>query len=196
MRLRRLRIEGLEMIHVTNLLPMAPFVGGLVALYLTSRRGYSAPGLVAEGSEQEVQVFQYPRGILKAIFASAVILPLVFFLLPDEAVQDARPLFNFGALVLGGLLLYAWAYLHQYRIVVERGVIKYGAFFLTSVDLRRVTSIKYFWVGNGINLKLFDNNKRIAIFEGGIEDFDAFAKTVRRRLPDTIHAETIGKASF
>lgn len=184
------------MIHVTNLLPMAPFVGGLVALYLTSRRGYSAPGLVAEGSEQEVQVFQYPRGILKAIFASAVILPLVFFLLPDEAVQDARPLFNFGALVLGGLLLYAWAYLHQYRIVVERGVIKYGAFFLTSVDLRRVTSIKYFWVGNGINLKLFDNNKRIAIFEGGIEDFDAFAKTVRRRLPDTIHAETIGKASF
>lgn len=75
-------------------------------------------------------------------------------------------------------------------------MIKYGAFFLTSVDLRKVTSIKYFWVGNGINLKLFDNNKRIAIFEGGVENFDGFAKAVRRRLPDTIHAEAVGKASF
>lgn len=196
MRLRRLRIEGLEMNHVTNPLPMAPLVGGLVALYLTSRREHSAQGSATEGSEQKVQVFQYPRGILKAIFASAIILPLVFFLLPDEAVQDARPAFNFVAVVLGGLLLYTWAYLHQYRIVVEPGIIKYGAFFLTIVDLRRVTSIKYFWVGNGINLKLFDNNKRIAIFEGGIENFDAFAKAVRRRLPDTIHVEAVGKASF
>lgn len=182
--------------HVFNLLPAAPLVGVLVARYLTSRRGHSAQGSATEGGEQKVQIFQYPRRILKAIFASAIIITLALFLLPDTAVQDARPLFNLGAVVLGGLVLYAWAYLHQYRIVVEPDMIKHGAFFLTTVDLRRVRSIKYSWVGNGISLKLFDSNKRIAVFEGGIENFDAFAKAVRRRLPDTIYAETVGKASF
>lgn len=184
--------------HMVGLLPMAPLAGGMVALYLTSRRSRPVPGSLVthEGSEPEVQVFQYPRGILKAIFASAILLPLVFFLLPDSAVQDARPLFNLGAVVFGGLLIYAWAYLHQYRVVVGQGFIKYGAFRLSSLDLRKVTAIKYFWVGNGINLKLFDNDKRIAMFEGGIEDFDAFAKAVRRRLPPDIHVETVGKASF
>jgi hypothetical protein len=142
------------------------------------------------------QVFMYPRGIVKTIFASAVILPLVFLLLPDSAVQDARPMFNFAAAILGGVLLFAWAYLHKYRILVTRTEIRYGAFRVSSIDLRRVTAIIYFWVGNGINLKLFSKDKRIGLFEGGVENFDAFAKAVRQRLPQDVRTETVGKASF
>lgn len=184
---------------IANLAPLTPLVAGLVVRYLISRRDdgpLDESGILEDENVVTPRVFKYPRGIVKAIFASAIFLPLVFFLLPDSAVQDARALFNFAAILFGTALLFAWAYLYKYRILVTRDEIRYGAFKVASIDLRHVTSIRYFWVGNGINLKLFSKNKRVGLFEGGVENFDAFAKVVRRRLPQDAQVETIGKASF
>jgi hypothetical protein len=184
---------------IANLAPLTPIVAGLVVRYLISRRDggpLDEPGILEDEDVATPRVFMYPRGIVKAIFASAIFLPLVFILLPDSVVQDARPLFNLGAVLFGAALLFAWAYLYKYKILVTRDEIRYGAFKVASIDLSHVTSIRYFWVDNGINLKLFSKNKRIDLFEGGIENFDAFAKVVRRRLPQDAQVETIGKASF
>ena len=187
------------MIGIASLAPLTPLIAGVIAHYLVSRRdsGLMAKSDALMGDEVDTpRVFIYPGGIVKAIFVSAVILPLAFFLLPDSAVQDARAMFNFAAVILGGLLLFAWAYLRRYSILVTRNEIRYGAFRTASIDLKRVTAISYFWVGNGVSLKLFSGDERIGLFEGGIENFDAFAKAVRRRLPKSAREEVAGKASF
>lgn len=199
----RLRItprdEEIIVTDIVNLAPLAPLVTALVVRYLVSRRDDAMLREVHHEKNEDLkapQVFAYPRGIVKATFVSAIVLPLVFFLLPDAAVQDARSLFNVGAVILGGLLLFSWVYLYKYRIIVTRNEIRYGAFKTSSIDLSRVTSIKYFWIDNGINLKLFRDNRRIGFFEGGVENFDTFAKAVRKRLPEGVQVETTGKASF
>jgi hypothetical protein len=187
------------MTSITSLAPLTPLIAGIVAHYLVSRREDRLAAASDARFEDEMdtpRVFRYPRGIVKAVFASAVVLPLVFLLLPDSAVQDARPMFNFAAVVLGGLLLFAWAYLHKYSILVTRNEVRYGAFRMTSIDLRCVTAISYFWVGNGVSLKLFSGDQRIGLFEGGVENFDTFAKMIRRRLPKSAREEVAGRASF
>lgn len=184
---------------LTSLVPLTPLVVGLAVACLMSRR--KNPALEAEvGAGDDdlnaTHVFRYPPGILKGVFACAVILPLVFLLLPDSAVQDARGMFDVGAVVFGGLLWFAWAYLYRYRIAVMRNEVRYGAFRMASIDLHQVTAIRYFRVGNGIHLKLLSGSRRIGYFEGGIENFDGFAKAVRRRLPADVRTETVGSASF
>lgn len=72
----------------------------------------------------------------------------------------------------------------------------YGAFRPRTINLNNVTRIHYYWVNNGISLKLFAGKKRVAIFEGNVEHFDAFAKAVRRRIPKDAVAEAVGQASF
>jgi hypothetical protein len=183
---------------LTSLAPLTPLAAGLAVGYLMSRRKHVVEAGVGAGGDDAnaAHVFMYPRGILKGVFACAIILPLVFLLLPDAAVQDARGLFNFGAIVFGGLLWFSWIYLYRYRIVVTRNEVRYGAFRMSSIDLKQVTAIKYFWVGNGIHLKLLSGSRRIGYFEGGIENFDGFAKAIRQRLPNDVHAETVGSASF
>lgn len=182
--------------HLIYLAPLGPVLAGLVTGYLMSRDKRTASTTASEGGYTEVQVFKYPRGILKVCLAGSILFPLGLFLLPDSLVQDTRALGNVIATCFAFALLGACAYMYKFKIIVERDILKYGAFFTTSVDLRRVTAIKYYWVGDGISLKLFDHNKRIAIFEGNIENFDAFAKAVRRCLPAAVHVETVGKASF
>lgn len=187
------------MANIANLAPLTPFVSALIVRYLVLRRNDGAMIEAIRDESGDIaapQVFMYSRGIIKIIFASAIFLPLVLLLLPDSVVQDARPLFDFSAFVFAGLLLLFWAYLYRYKIVVSRSQIKYGAFKISSIDLSCVTSIKYHWVNNGINLKLFCKSKRIGYFEGGVENFDGFAKAVRQRLPNEAQAETIGRASF
>lgn len=181
---------------LTSLAPLTPLAAGLAVGYLVSRRKHAIEADAGGDDLNAAHVFTYPRGILKGIVAGAIVLPLVFFLLPDAAVQDARDLFNLAAIVFGGLLWLSWIYLYRYRIVVTGNEIRYGAFRMSSIDLNQVTAIEYFRVGNGIHLKLLSGSRRIGYFEGGIEDFDGFAKAIRRRLPNDVRADTVGSASF
>jgi len=130
------------------------------------------------------------------MFVAAIVIPVVTLILPDSVVMDARPLFNFSAILASLLLFFCWLYFRKYRVVVGKDFIDYGAFKVRRVDLRGVTEIRYHWVNNGINLKLFSGSIRIALFEGGIDRFDDFAKCVRSRLPNTVVVKTEGRASL
>lgn len=130
------------------------------------------------------------------ILLFAVAVPVGAFLLPDSVVLDARALFNVSGVAAGALLLWSWLYLRRYKVTLAAHTLTFGAFWPRTINLNDVTRIHYHWVGNGISLKLFAGKKRLAIFEGNIEHFDAFAKAVRRRIPNEAIAETVGEASF
>lgn len=140
--------------------------------------------------------FFYPKGVAGVMFIAAIAIPLITFFLPDSIVLDVRSLFNAGSVMASLLLFFCWFYFLKYRIVVGKDFIEYGAFKTKRVDLRGVTEIRYHWVNNGINLKLFSGVHRIALFEGGIERFDDFAKCVRSRLPHTVIVKTEGRATL
>jgi len=121
---------------------------------------------------------------------------MVVFLLPDSAVAGLRFETDVFGLAVGGILAFAWIYLRMYKIKVQDGFLDYGAFFTTRVNLTQVTRIRYHWVNKGIQLKLFANKKRLAIFEGGVVDFDRFAQRVRAESPSNIITEVFGQATF
>jgi hypothetical protein len=177
---------------------LTPLVVGLAVSALVRSR-LRREGSVAHSdaaNQDDVQVYRGPQGLLGLILFFAIAIPVGLFLLPDSAVQDARPLFNIFAVVAGGLLLWSWVYLKCFKIVLTDGTLTYGAFRPRTIDLNCVTRIRYHRVGNGISLKLFAGKKRVGIFEGSVEHFDAFAKSVRRRIPGDAIAETVGQATF
>jgi hypothetical protein len=130
---------------MTSLVPLTPLVVGLAMSYFMSLRNQKAMSFeTAVGATYAgaPKVFMYPQGIVKAIFVCAILLPIVFLLLPDSVVLDARPMFNVAAIVFGAMLLFAWAYLYKYRIVATHDEIRCGAFRSSSIDLRKVTAIR------------------------------------------------------
>lgn len=147
-------------------------------------------------TQGEAEIYRGPQGLLGVILFFSIVIPVGAFLLPDSVVLDARSLFNVSGVAVGTLFFWSWLYLKRYKITLNAHALTYGAFRLRTIDLNNVTLIHYHWVNNGISLKLFKGKKRIAIFEGNVEHFDAFAKSVRRRIPKDAIAETVGKASF
>lgn len=186
------------MFTLGNLSALTPLVGGVIAIFLNratlrhetfSHSDYSSKA-------DDVQVFRGPQNLLGVILAFAVVIPVGILLLPDSVVLDVRPLFNFLGTAAGVLLFFCWLYLRYYKIMLDGSTLTFGAFRMKTVDLRQVTRIHYHWVNDGISLKLYSGNKRIAIFEGNVARFDDFAKSVRLRLPKGAIAETVGRASF
>lgn len=184
------------MITLAPLVPLVAAIGIRVLMGLRSDVAQPTRPDVAAAERDETLVFKYPKGSVRAVLVCAVLAPAMLLSLPDSWVLDARSSFNDIALAIGVFGLVAWSYLYRYRIVVSQQTLAYGAFKTAHIDLQTVTRVKYFWVGNGICLKLFAGHKRIGIFEGGIEGFDGFAKAVRARLPEGVTAETVGTASF
>lgn len=180
----------------TNLQVLTPLV---VAVAVASLRAWSArnrsspPSVAAPG---DAQIYRGPQGLLGVILFFAVAMPVGAFLLPDSVVLDARTLFNVSGIAAGALCFWSWLYLKRYKITLIDNALTYGAFRPRTIDLNHVTRIHYHWVNNGISLKLFSGKKRVAIFEGNVEHFDAFAKAVRRRIPADAVAEAVGQASF
>ena len=180
-----------------SLAPLAPLIGGVVGVGLYRQRlarelrerSDAAPA--AEG----VRVYRYPQGILWPILLFAFGIPVAFFLLPSDVIE-AGPLTYVVPSALGAVFFWGWAYCKLYRIELESNTIRYGAIWPSSIDLTKVTRISYYRINNGINLKLFSGKHRIGIFEGGIENFDSFAKSVRLRIPSEAVAEAVGEASF
>jgi hypothetical protein len=185
-----------DMTIATNLVVLTPaFVG--VSLHLLRRFWLPEEGSsVSPSPDSRSQSFSYPSGIASVMFAAAIVIPVITFLLPDSIVLDVRPLFNLFAIFASVLLFFCWLYFRKYQVTVGNDFIEYGAFKTERVDLRGVTEIRYHWVNNGINLKLFAGAHRIALFEGGIARFDDFAKCVRSRLPNTVTVKTEGRAAF
>lgn len=177
---------------------LTPLVGGVIAISLNRARlrhdAFPSPGDVSK--VDDVQVYRGPQNLLGVILSLAVIIPIGVLFLPDSVVLDVRPLFNFSGTIAGILLFLCWLYLRYYKITLNGPMLTYGAFRLKTIDLRQVTRIHYHWVNDGISLKLYSENKRIAIFEGNVARFDDFAKSVRSRLPKDAIAETVGLASF
>lgn len=179
-----------------NLQVLTPFVVALAAASLrawSARNGASPPPVAAAG---EVEIYRGPQGLLGVILFFAVAIPVGAFLLPDSVVLDARSLFNVSGIAAGALCFWSWLYLGRYKITLTDHSLTYGAFRPRTINLNNVTRIHYHWVNNGISLKLFAGKKRIAIFEGNVEHFDAFAKALRKRIPEGAVAEAVGKASF
>jgi hypothetical protein len=180
----------------TNLIVLTPAVAGIVIRYLMRRRLRSEAIADASLNIDIVQTFSYPKQNVDLIFILGIIFPIVIFILPESEVLDVRALFDIFAILVSLLLFFSWAYLRFYKITVNKGSIEYGSFRMSRIYLNEVTEIKYHWVNNGISLKLFSNGKKIALFEGGVSGFDNFARCVRARLPDSVHVETVGIASF
>jgi hypothetical protein len=141
-------------------------------------------------------VFRYPENVSNIVAIFSVILPVITFLLPDAAVNGLRAQTNIFGISLGCIFLFGWIYLRKYRIEVKNGAIEYGAFWMTRVDLSKVTLICYYKINNGITLKLYSGKKRLAIFEGGVSDFDLFAQKVKAEAPKDVKTETFGEAKF
>ena len=179
-----------------NLQVLTPLVVGVVVAALRTwslSKAAARPPVVIQG---EAEIYRGPQGLLGVILFFAVAMPVGAFLLPDSVVLDVRGLFNFAGVAAGALLFFSWLYLRRYKITLVAHALTYGAFRSRTIDLNRVTRIRYHWVNNGISLKLFAGKKRIGIFEGNVEHFDAFAKSVRQRIPKDAIAETVGQATF
>jgi hypothetical protein len=177
---------------------LAPLVAGLsisalVGLALHTKITSSRTDALNQNS---AKVYRSPQNLLGVIFFFAIAVPVGVFFLPDSVVMDARTLFNFSGLGAGALLLYCWVYLKRFKIILINHSLIYGAFVPRTIDLNAITRIRYHWVNNGISLKLFSGKKRVGIFEGNVENFDDFAKTVRHRIPKDAVAEAVGRASF
>ena len=181
---------------MTNLVVLTPTVVGIfLQIFSKSWRPAETSDNVRNSSAVP-QSFYYPQGAAGIMFGAAIVIPLVTFFLPDSIVLDVRPMFNFLAICASLLCFFCWFYFRRYKVVVDKDFIEYGAFKTKRVDLRGVTEIRYHWVNNGINLKLFSGEHRIALFEGGIVGFDDFAKCVRARLPSTVIVKTEGRATL
>lgn len=185
-----------DMSIATNLVVLTPaFVG--ISLHLLKKLWLSDTRPNDSLSPNSApQSFSYPSGVASVMFVAAIVIPVITIILPDSVVMDARPLFNFSAILASLLLFLCWFYFRKYRIVVGKDFIDYGAVKIKRVDLRGVTEIRYHWVNNGMNLQLFSGPGRIALFEGGIDRFDDFAKCVRSRLPNNVAVKTEGRASL
>lgn len=169
-----------------DLLPAA--IGAIGAGWLDVRHGEETP--------DHAVIYRPRQDALPLILVFAVFFPLVVLALPDAIVLDVRPLFDLMGGLASLLLFWSWVYFRRYRIVLIDERLAFGAFFMTPVDLRRVTRVRYHHVNHGISLKLFAGKTRVAIFENSVVPFDAFARDVRRRLSPDVIAETVGQAKF
>ncbi|RUL69169.1 hypothetical protein [Dyella choica] len=181
-----------------KIIVLVPFLASLLARAIAAKysRELEGGGKVEEAVHGDFRVFKYPKGPVSVIFYMGIVLPALFFFFPDSLVKDARLLFNLFALFVAVIFLGAWAYFYFYRITVGHGFVEHGAFKRSRLDLSLVTYIGYWWVNNGISLKLYAGKKRLAIFEGGISNFDAFAQCIRRQVVGDVKIETVGKAKF
>jgi hypothetical protein len=177
-----------------KLIVAAPFLAILCARWIVGAidRADARRNLASTNSSE----FRYSRGVSNVVALFGVLLPTLVFLVPDSAVPGLRLETDLFGLVLGGVFTFSWIYLRKYRIVVNDGLVKYGAFSASCVDLSEVTRISYYWINNGIQLKLFAGKKRLAIFEGGVENFDLFAQRVKMDSPTNVRTEVFGKAKF
>lgn len=169
-----------------DLLPAA--IGAAGAWWLDARPGEKTP--------LQAVIYRPRQDALPLILGFAVFFPLVVLTLPDAVVLDVRPMFDLGGGLASLSLFWSWVYFRRYRIVLIGERLAFGAFFMTPVDLSRVTRVRYHQVNDGVSLKLFAGKTQVAIFENSVAPFDAFAQDVRRRLPPDVIAETVGQARF
>jgi hypothetical protein len=148
----------------SNMIVLTPAVVGVI-LNIIQKHWLSCDNgsTIKEG---EIRSFSYPSGVDSVMFVAALLVPLVTFLLPNSVVLDARPLFNVSAILISAILFWLWFYFKNYKIVVGDNYIESGAFRKRRrVELGSVTEIRYHWVNNGINLKLFDGKNRVAFLK-------------------------------
>lgn len=176
-----------------RIIAFAPLLAGLLAKMIA--RLASMKNL-EEGALADVQVFKYPRRPTGIIFFLSVVIPALIFFFPDSLVKDARPLFDLFSLFVAAIFLFAWAYFYWYEIRVDREFIVYGAFKKKDIKLTAITYIKYHWVNNGVSLKLYSGDRLLAVFEGGLSNFDALAQCIKRRATGCVKSEVVGKARF
>ncbi|HTV84828.1 MAG TPA: hypothetical protein VME63_05455 [Dyella sp.] len=177
-----------------KLIVLVPFLTVLGARWIV--RSIEKSQATRRPPSTTLSVFRYPENVSNIVIVFSVILPLITFFLPDAAINGLRIETDVFGLMLGSIFLFGWIYLRKYRIEVQHGAIEYGAFWTTRVDLSNVTLIRYYKINNGINLKLYNGKRRLAIFEGGVSEFDLLAQKVRAEAPKDVKVEALGEATF
>ena len=162
-----------------NLAPLIPVSVAVVLLILKVLTKNDKHQLV-DGNP----TYAYPKAMAYIFVVMALLIASLPFIIRDPHIVIAAPI------VVTALALFCFAWAIRYRVVLDKEVIRCGAFVIRQFRYSDVTRVQHY----GVKVMIYASSSRWPMkvyFQ--IVDFGSFVEELKARLPQGVTLERIGR---